>query len=462
MYPAIRVSGLSKLYRVGARQQGYTTLRESIAGAFWSPVNRIRQSLAKRASGTDGAAGRRGAASLPASSEPRTPNPKPSVSSRLTGENFWALQDVSFEVQPGEVVGIIGRNGAGKSTLLKILSRITEPTSGRVELRGRVGSLLEVGTGFHPELTGRENIYMNGSILGMSRREIQRKFDEIVAFAEIEDFLDTPVKRYSSGMYVRLAFAVAAHLEPEILIVDEVLAVGDQAFQRKCLGKMKSVASHGRVVLFVSHNLGALEGLCRHGIVLTGGRVQCLGPIQEAIGNYIKSIDSQASMSVNRRTDRYGKGELRFEEAYVSVGPTGPLNSLWLGREAEFVFVLNEYRPDAHIQFTVYDQHGVPVTTFDTFNHAKCDQTSSGHESKLVCRIEQLPLRAGRYFVSALITRHGVRQDHVEGMYFFDVENAEYCGRTIRYRTIPGFVCVDHAWTIPQSLSADGLIAGPP
>lgn len=202
-------------------------------------------------------------------------------------EEFWALQDVSFTVEPGEVVGIIGRNGAGKSTLLKILSRITEPTTGRVRLSGRVASLLEVGTGFHPELTGRENIFLNGAILGMRRAEIRAKFDEIVAFAEVEKFVDTPVKRYSSGMYVRLAFAVAAHLEPEILIVDEVLAVGDAEFQAKCLGKMKSVASEsGRTVLFVSHNITAIQHLCSRGVYLRGGKLEYFGDITQAIQRY--------------------------------------------------------------------------------------------------------------------------------------------------------------------------------
>ncbi|MCB9079344.1 MAG: ABC transporter ATP-binding protein [Anaerolineaceae bacterium] len=203
-----------------------------------------------------------------------------------TQETFWALNDVSFEVKPGERVGIIGRNGAGKSTLLKILSRITEPTSGRVRLRGRVASLLEVGTGFHPELTGRENIFLNGAILGMTRDEIKRKFDEIVAFAEVEQFLDTPVKRYSSGMYVRLAFAVAAHLEPEILVVDEVLAVGDAAFQKKCLGKMEDVASEGRTVLFVSHNMAAVRRLCQRGILLEKGFIKSEGLINQVANAY--------------------------------------------------------------------------------------------------------------------------------------------------------------------------------
>ncbi|HVZ65425.1 MAG TPA: ABC transporter ATP-binding protein [Lacunisphaera sp.] len=202
------------------------------------------------------------------------------------GEEFWALRGVSFEVGRGEVVGIVGRNGAGKSTLLKILSRITEPTAGRARIRGRIASLLEVGTGFHPELTGRENIFLNGAILGMSRAEIQRKFDEIVAFAEVERFLDTQVKHYSSGMYVRLAFAVAAHLEPEILIVDEVLAVGDLEFQKKCLGRMNAVSKSGRTVLFVSHNLEALRAICQTGILLESGRIQASGPIHEVITRY--------------------------------------------------------------------------------------------------------------------------------------------------------------------------------
>src|SRR6266498_47444 len=225
MTPIIKVHDLGKRYQIGAREEAYETLREAIVGVVRSPLQRFGRN-------------------------------------RSAADVVWALRGVNFEVEPGEVVGIIGRNGAGKSTLLKILSRITKPTSGTVDLYGRVGSLLEVGTGFHPELTGRENIYLNGAILGMPRAEIRRKFDEIVEFAEIDKFLDTPVKRYSSGMYVRLAFAVAAHLEPEILIVDEVLAVGDAAFQKKCLGKMRDVTREGRTVLFVSHNMAAIQGLC--------------------------------------------------------------------------------------------------------------------------------------------------------------------------------------------------------
>ncbi len=241
-------------------------------------------------------------------------------------EEFWALRDVTFSVQPGEVVGIIGRNGAGKSTLLKILSRITAPTAGRVTMRGRVASLLEVGTGFHPDLTGRENIFLNGAILGMSRAEIRSRFDEIVAFAEVEKFLDTPVKRYSSGMYVRLAFAVAAHLEPEIFIVDEVLAVGDAAFQRKCLGKMENVArTEGRTVIFVSHNLGALQALCKRAIYLAGGRLVSQGPAPEQILQYNRDL-RQATSGESAATKRFGTAltleEFSFQPRLVQPGGT--------------------------------------------------------------------------------------------------------------------------------------------
>ncbi|MBA3514945.1 MAG: ABC transporter ATP-binding protein [Pyrinomonadaceae bacterium] len=252
MKPIIRVTNVGKQYRIGVRQETFsTTLREALAGALRTPLKRLRSNGLSDA------------------------------------EKVWALKDVSFEVGQGEVLGIIGRNGAGKSTLLKILSRITEPTTGRAELYGRIGSLLEVGTGFHPELTGRENIFLNGAVLGMKRNEIARKFDEIVAFAEIDKFLDTPVKHYSSGMYMRLAFGVAAHLEPEILIIDEVLAVGDAAFQAKCLGKMGDVAREGRTVLFVSHNLGSVANMCSRAILLVEGRKWSEGAASEIVSEYI-------------------------------------------------------------------------------------------------------------------------------------------------------------------------------
>ena len=257
---AVRVERLGKKYLIGheAGRERYTALRDVIGRTAKNLVRTTTDMLRGRA-----------------------------IITGDTTEEFWALKDINFEIKRGEAVGIIGRNGAGKSTLLKVLSRITDPTEGRVEIRGRVASLLEVGTGFHPELTGRENIYLNGAILGMTRAEIRRKFDEIVAFAEIEKFLDTPVKRYSSGMYVRLAFAVAAHLEPEILIVDEVLAVGDAEFQKKCLGRMGEVAQRGRTVLFVSHNMAALRKLCGQALLLTKGRCGELGPSDVIISNYL-------------------------------------------------------------------------------------------------------------------------------------------------------------------------------
>ena len=267
MKPIIKAERVGKQYRLGADTAAYSTAREAVMDILKAPLRSLRRN-----------------GSVP---------------------TIWALQDVTFEVQPGEIVGIIGRNGAGKSTLLKVLSRITEPTTGRVELYGRVASLLEVGTGFHPELTGRENIFLNGSILGMARKEIESKFDEIVAFAEIEKFIDTPVKRYSSGMYVRLAFAVAAHLQPEILLVDEVLAVGDMSFQKKCLGKMEEVATQGRTVLFVSHNMGSIGRLCRSGLLLDQGRVVFSGDITQTIGRYTQSsTSSNAEVSYVRDQDK--------------------------------------------------------------------------------------------------------------------------------------------------------------
>jgi lipopolysaccharide transport system ATP-binding protein len=264
---AIRVENLSKLYKIGARRNRHDTLRDHLAHGFKSLFSR------------------NGRSSSPAS-QPSTPSGNPS-SAGGRSDTIWALKDVSFEIEQGEVVGIIGRNGAGKSTLLKILSRITDPTSGFAEIHGRVGSLLEVGTGFHPELTGRDNIYLNGAILGMKKAEIESKFDEIVAFSEIEKFIDTPVKRYSSGMYVRLAFAVAAHLDPEILIVDEVLAVGDAQFQKKCLGKIGHVAQAGRTVLFVSHNTDAIRRLCSRAVWLDGGAVRFIGETDRSLSSYL-------------------------------------------------------------------------------------------------------------------------------------------------------------------------------
>lgn len=283
---AIRVEHLGKQYRLGGQKASYSTFRETLVEVARAPLRWLK------------------------------------VERRSAQNRFWALDDVSFEVKQGEAVGIIGRNGAGKSTLLKILSRITSPTHGRVDIYGRVGSLLEVGTGFHPELTGRENIFLNGAILGMSRVEILRKFDEIVAFAEIDKFLDTPVKYYSSGMYVRLAFAVAAHLEPEILVVDEVLAVGDAAFQKKCLGKMGDVAHQGRTVLFVSHNMVAIKGICARSILINSGKLQFDDESEVVVSNYLRNLSAENNASIREWGDfsnALGSGGVLLKR--ISINP---------------------------------------------------------------------------------------------------------------------------------------------
>ena len=306
---------------------------------------------------------------------------------------FWALRDVSFDVQPGEVVGIIGRNGAGKSTLLKLLTRITEPTSGEADINGRVASLLEVGTGFHPELTGRENVFMNGTILGMKKREIDGKFDEIVAFSELEKFIDTPVKRYSSGMYVRLAFAVAAHLEPEILLIDEVLAVGDVEFQKKCLGKMGDVAKHGRTVLFVSHNMTSLLNLCSHGVLLSRGSVDVVGSIDEAVTRY---LGGGQSVGMARRADDPAKD---WCIRSVEVGRNG--QTIFRSSTILEVFIgctVHRAVRGAQLAFELRNQHDECIfstTNLDTADREVAILPPGDYE--WICRIPLGPYRAGRY-----------------------------------------------------------------
>jgi lipopolysaccharide transport system ATP-binding protein len=367
-----------------------------------------------------------------------------------TMEEVWALKDVSFEIRQGEAVGIIGRNGAGKSTLLKVLSRITEPSTGRVTIKGRVASLLEVGTGFHPELTGRENIYLNGTILGMTRVEIKRKFDEIVAFAEVEKYLDTPVKRYSSGMYVRLAFAVAAHLEPEILVVDEVLAVGDAAFQKKCLGKMGDVAKEGRTVLFVSHNMAAIQNLCRRGMVLTSGVIDANGTAQQAIDIYLGSIQNSAALDLAKRTDRRGRGEILITKIEVLDEDYHPINNAISGQNViiRLYYAANKNKVFHNCRMSVSIHiHGTAyvLLSSELITNEELVLTGDGFVD---CMIPELPLSRGEYYLTSFIEANKTIQDLVDAAAALSVIDGDFYGTGRNYP--PGWegltVLVKHHW----------------
>jgi lipopolysaccharide transport system ATP-binding protein len=394
MTTAISVKNIGKQYKIGAAESKfrYNMLRDVIVDTVAAPVRLVKAMIGK--------------------------------SDRRLNQNYvWALKDVSFDLEEGKVLGIVGRNGAGKSTLLKILSRVTEPTVGTVSVRGRVGSLLEVGTGFHPELTGRENIYMNGAILGMKRAEIDSKFDEIVDFSEVTQYIDTPVKRYSSGMYLRLAFAVAAHLEPEILVVDEVLAVGDAEFQKKCLGKMGDVAQQGRTVLFVSHNMSAILRLTQEAIVLNKGQMLMRAPTQEAVDFYLSSGQAQAGQRV-----------WDVEDVPASSAPFRPISLKIMNRSgkavdtvrsAEPVTVEFEYQLDApvtglRVGFYLSTMRGEYVlASFDTDESNLFERFDSRKSGRYISRAE-IPadiFNEGRYTIGVNASSFGVRR------YFMD-ENA--------------------------------------
>ena len=335
---------------------------------------------------------------------------KSATGNRKSVEEFWALKDVSFEIKPGEVMGIIGRNGAGKSTLLKLLSRITEPSTGEIRLRGRVASLLEVGTGFHPELTGRENIFLNGAVLGMHRAEIRSKFDEIVAFAEVEKFLDTPVKRYSSGMYVRLAFAVAAHLEPEILIVDEVLAVGDMEFQKKCLGKMEQVSGKGgRTVLFVSHNMDLISKLCSRAILLHAGEIETAGAVEQVTREYITNSG-------------------KLSNKFTAANETRALRWLALDQDALIqsrLIIKIGYRFSSKVVnptfgIVIYTEGGSPIFGSNTLYHPPTVRPVDGQEGEATVTFEVLPLWSGRYSISVWLSDGWSPIEHQESAVVFN------------------------------------------
>jgi lipopolysaccharide transport system ATP-binding protein len=432
----ITVENLSKRYLLGHREQQHATFRDMLT--------REAKNFARKA--LDLAHGRE-------------------IVQGDEIEEFWALQDVSFDVQKGEVLGIIGRNGAGKSTLLKIVSRITEPTRGRVIIRGRVASLLEVGTGFHPELTGRENIYLNGAILGMTKQEIRKKFDEIVAFAEVERFLDTPVKRYSSGMYVRLAFAVAAHLEPEILIVDEVLSVGDAAFQRKCMGKMSNVATEqGRTVLLVTHNMPAVLSFCSKALFLNAGRVCALGNASDSVRRYMKDVTEMSDISLELRRDRAGNGSVRFTRVYFANNSHLAINEIRSG-------------DDMTIHIELQNNTGKDLTRFhisaairDMSENIVCYLNSSVQRNdfqhipyseiiRIGIRIPKFQVVPGRYTMTLYSTVRDDLADWIRGAIAFEVQAGDYYG-TGRLpaadfgQFLPDYAFYDIAGT---SLQSEGL-----
>jgi lipopolysaccharide transport system ATP-binding protein len=418
MSAIIEVENLGKKYVIShQRRGGGETLRDAVTHAAKGTWQRLRH--------------------------PLSPNRE-----SLDLEEMWALRDVNFEVEPGQRIGIIGRNGAGKSTLLRILSRITHPTTGRVRLRGRVSSLLEVGTGFHPELTGRENVFLNGAILGMTRQEIKKKFDEIVAFAEIEKFLDTPVKHYSSGMYVRLAFAVAAHLEPEILIVDEVLAVGDAQFQKKCLGKMGEVAKEGRTVLFVSHNMAAVQNLCNVACWLNRGRIAGHGNVAKVIADYVQTVSGVEHPELVSRTDRKGNGRLTFVGFSGSRSGQAPGSTTVVhGAPAAFVISYQGTPPLRNVQvsagfFTalgegaLYLSNDLVGTSFDNLPSA----------GSFRCSFERFPLLPGTYVVNLYSTVNGILADWVADAARIHVVEGDFFGTGRLAPQGYGAVAVPHRW----------------
>jgi lipopolysaccharide transport system ATP-binding protein len=387
MKPIIEVQNLSKKYQINAQQQRYLSIRDTLSNVF-------------------------------------------SFNKKSEKEDFWALQDINFTVEAGESVGIIGRNGAGKSTLLKILSRITPPTKGQIILRGRVASLLEVGTGFHPELSGRENVYFNGSILGLKKSEIDKKFDEIVDFSGVEQFIDTPLKHYSSGMKLRLAFSVAAHLEPEILIIDEVLAVGDAEFQKKCLGKMDDVAKSGRTVLFVSHNMGAVQNLCKKSIFLEQGQVKIISTTHQVIQHYLNALSTMNTLDIGNRKDRQGSQIFKIEKISFFNKDNIEISQLILGEDTIIQFAYsNKFLKKEAIVFSIgvntIENSFLFACRNDVANQTIEIMPKSGNFS---CYIPKLPLRQGSYSFNIITYHKGDIVDWVQNAGIIIVENGDFYG----------------------------------
>jgi lipopolysaccharide transport system ATP-binding protein len=399
MRPIIEAKELSKLYRIGKKEQGYRTFREAIIEGLKAPFHNFRRLRdLTRFNGESTCM----------------------KDARSQDDLIWALRDVSFEVQPGEVVGIIGRNGAGKSTLLKILSRITEPTSGEVKIHGRVASLLEVGTGFHPELTGRENIYLNGTILGMRKAEIARKFDEIVDFAEVERFIDTPVKHYSSGMYVRLAFAIAAHLDPEILLVDEVLAVGDAEFQQKCLGKMSEVSKTGRTILFVSHNMLSIRRLCDQCMLLSNGKIEVKSTTEYVINGYLDTIQNTTrEIQNNCRKATYIKNIAIYDKNKKPTIILGYYNEYALN-----ITIVAQNTHNLHFGFTIFNSEGIGLlSSISSFN---IEAIPNG-VSELSIVLPSSLLHPGKYRIEGALGEPGIIHEQCDNYVSF------YCMRDDKF-----------------------------
>jgi lipopolysaccharide transport system ATP-binding protein len=407
---AIEVHGLGKRFEIGTSPAGYQLLTETI-------TQRVK-----------------------------------SLGRRPPTREFWALRDINFEVKRGETFGIVGHNGAGKSTLLKILSRVTPPTEGRARLMGRVGALLEVGTGFHPELTGRENIFLNGAILNMKRREIASKFDEIVEFADIGPFLDTPVKRYSSGMQMRLAFAVAAHLEPEILIIDEVLSVGDAAFQEKSLGRMEAVAGEGRTVIFISHNLNAIRSLCDRAILLSGGRMEAEGDVSDVVDAYIGGVMSEAQQTLAERENRIGSGQLRYTDLRIErAGEV--IDSPATGKDFDVVigYETHDGQPLERVNFGIsITAHGDEKPVMNMYTETTGFRAHHvPRRGEIRCRVERCPLPAGEYYIDCWADIQGRMLDALHRAGDLTVGGGDYYGsgrEQIGHRT----VLVDHSWSLEE------------
>jgi lipopolysaccharide transport system ATP-binding protein len=420
MEAAVRAQDIGKRYRLGEIEP-YGTLRDTIVRAFSKP---------------------QGTPSVPSGMGPGAGAPWKS------SHYIWALKNVSFDIEAGQAVGLIGPNGAGKTTLLKILSRITEPTEGQAEIRGRLGALLEVGTGFHPELTGRENIYFNGSILGMRRAEVEDRFEEIVDFAGTREFIDTPVKRYSSGMRVRLGFSIAAHLEPDVLLVDEVLAVGDVAFQRKCLGKMEDATGEGRTVIFVSHNLAMVQGLCDIAYLLDGGRVTARGDVADVVAEYLSTAERGQGQPLADRTDRGGAGQLRFTRFGVA-GAFSSTDTVQCGAPTSFELSYEGAQPLRNVEVHLLFHTPFGVRVFILGNRFV------GHEFQeipqqgtFICHVERFPLMAGTYHVSLHCKVNGTVADYVDRAITLHVVGGDYYGTGQLPRGNPGLVGVPHEWEV--------------